>query len=206
MELSESDSQDECVITKVVTVGQAALAEWRSKPPPIQSTLVFEPVPKRGRPRGSKNKNGSKFRRKKKQQREPEPTPEPGPELGLCRPPRAAYTKTDWSAPENREKLEAAVDDWNNKTGDCSKDLSVREWSKLCGVPRSTLGDYISGKKQFGAKPGRNSLVDDDTAQVLVQTIRRMDRANKPMGISAIVASRLHFCSFCFGRLGITKS
>ena len=103
--------------------------------------MVFEPVAKRGRPRGSKNKGGSKRKKGSKKKRKPEPAPvEPEPELELDVPVRKGfrtnYARTDWSAPENRQMIETAVDDWKKKTGGCSEDMSLRVWSKVCGVPR----------------------------------------------------------------------
>jgi len=78
---------------------------------------------------------------------------------------------TNWSSPENIDKLSTAVNGWlrNDK---ClayhetkpDKKLSLRAYASKVGIPEGTLRPYLNEdaakRKRIGAKPGRPSIVE----------------------------------------------
>lgn len=90
--------------------------------------------------------------RPKKRSRGPPPQPPPYtgplPAVALPKPtpqrkkPKAkpsGSVRTDWSLPENAKRLDAAVAEWTDKTGDNYEDgMNLREFAEAVGIPFGT--------------------------------------------------------------------
>ena len=105
-----------------------------------------------------------------------------------CTPPerRQGTTHTDWSKPENLERLTVAVDDWLNRTGEwlsLTPGMSLHMYCRCVGVSKSTLHGYVhpdtSKRTPLGSHKGAPSLVKPELQEFVVDVVRRRDRGNE---------------------------
>ena len=149
----------------------------------------FKTLPKPGRP--------------KKRPRGPAPAPPPytgplpaaaarktKPAVVETKRPKVKTTRTNWSLPVNQEILQQAIDDWLNKTGECEEHHSMREFAALCGIPKGTFSNYVTGNAEnrnvVGKGVGRPTLFTAEDVQVVVDTIKRADRGHEGMSIPEV--------------------
>jgi len=102
--------------------------------------------------------------------------------------PKKKRSRINWGAPPHRAKMETAINDWFQKTGDAVdsngeaiEDASV--FAGLVGIPYHTLYKYIhpeEGKRRIlgNGERGRQKLLDNDDVQFLGETLARLDRCN----------------------------
>jgi hypothetical protein len=99
--------------------------------------------------------------------------------------------RTNWSAGDARIKMEQASIDWENKTGDCHKDMSFKAFAKMTGIPRATLLMHVhwDPQKRLGinSSAGRPSVLKPKAQQFVVDFIRRRDRGNDGLTYRAAV-------------------
>jgi hypothetical protein len=140
--------------------------------------------------------------RKKKRPRGPAPAPPPytgplpaaarktKPAVVKTKKPKVKMTRTNWALPANQEILQQAIDDWLNKTGECEEHHSMREFAALCGIPKGTFSNYVTGnaanRNVVGKGVGRPALFTAEDVQVVVDTIKRSDRGHDGMSIPQV--------------------
>jgi hypothetical protein len=90
--------------------------------------------------------------------------------------------KEKWSEGNAFIKMEQATLDWENKTGQCTKDMSFRTFAKTMGISRKTLWMHIhpdlNQRVSIGSVAGSQSLIKQNAQQFVVDVIRRHDRGN----------------------------
>jgi hypothetical protein len=90
--------------------------------------------------------------------------------------------RTKWSDGDARIKMEQATLDWENKTGQCTKDMSFKTFARTMGISRKTLWMHVhpdpNQRVSIGSAGGRQSLVKQNAQQFVVDVIRRHDRGN----------------------------
>ena len=94
-------------------------------------------------------------------------------------------TRTNWALPVNQEILQQAIDDWLNKTGECEGHHSMREFAALCGIPKGTFSNYVTGNAEnrnvVGKGVGRPTLFTAEFIHSLFRhlSIHSLFRSNR---------------------------
>ena len=110
------------------------------------------------------------------------------------RKPAASTKRTNWSLPENLEKLKDAVERWDaqgketfdgNKKMSISKSISKRSYAIAVDIPYGTLQHYIhddlSKRRELGVSVGRKSHLDNEDDRFVANVLIRADRGNDGM-------------------------
>ena len=133
---------------------------------------------KRGRPKGP----AAPRKKKKKAAAKPAAKPKPPP----AKQAPAKTTRTNWGSGENLKRMRAAVEGWdNNSEQKREAEGDMKRYAALVDIPYKTFQKYAktdkSKRRKLGGSVGRPSLVDKQTAQTVVDTVRRRDRGNDGM-------------------------
>ena len=103
------------------------------------------------------------------------------------------HKRCNWSKGAALERLTKAKEDWLNKSGDlltAQPDMSLTEFSRRVGIPSSTLHKYahsnVSQRQRLGSSAGKPPLVDEKTAQLAVDVLRRDDGMNNREAIGMV--------------------
>lgn len=89
----------------------------------------------------------------------------------------AKTTRTNWGKGENLKKMTAAVEGWdNNSEQKREAEGDIKRYAALVEIPLDTFKKYVcadkSKRRKLGASAGKLSLVDEQTAQTIVDTVR----------------------------------
>ena len=98
-------------------------------------------------------------------------------------------TRVNWSLPENRNKMEAAVEGWE-AAKKANPSLSIAGYAKSKNVPKETLGKYLNGSRTLGKAQGRPSLLQGDEEVFVTDVTVRFDRGREgltPAGVINLV-------------------
>lgn len=139
---------------------------------------------KRGRPKGPAAAPKKKKQAAAKTAAKPKPPP--------ARQAPAKTTRTDWGKGENLKRMRAAVEGWdNNSEQKREAEGDMKRYAALVEIPYKTFQKYArtdkSKRRKLGGSVGRPSLVDEQTAQTIVDTVRRRDRGNDGMSQKQVV-------------------
>ena len=157
-------------------------------------TSFFQRPPKRGRPAGSVNrKRGPRPNAVDVEAATQQAAPAVEPASALPPAPATAaepvLTRINYSSGEPLERLTKAVHDWDNKTGTYCEEQNMRlkRFAQLVGIPLKTFASYVREDKATRRVLGRGvgssgkALVSDDSAQFVVDVMRRRDRGDEAM-------------------------
>ena len=149
----------------------------------------FSPPPKPGRPLGS---GRSKPGPPPATASQPAAPQVPARAAAPPPPPVAAGggKRTNYSSGNGLLRMTAAVENWLGKKGDVyTPGMEMKRYCELVEIPVETLRKYVVPDTLKRRKPGRSGvggsgqgLLDEDTAQFLVDTMRRRDRGDDGMG------------------------
>ena len=151
---------------------------------PTQTQLSDYFKKKRGRPKGP----AAPRKKKKKAAAKPAAKPKPPP----AKQAPAKTTRTGWGTGENLKRMRAAVEGWdNNSEQKREAEGDMKRYAALVEIPYKTFQKYActdkSKRRKLGGSVGRPSLVDKETAQTVVDTVRRRDRGNDGMSQKQVV-------------------
>jgi len=101
----------------------------------------------------------------------------------------------NYSQGEGKELLEAALGEWNSKSGRFREGMLLRTFANVVGISKSNLsrrtakhtGESGRGPDLTGAGQGRKPLVSKKQQQLIVDVVRRHDRGNEPLTPRAVV-------------------
>jgi len=113
--------------------------------------------------------------------------PQLRPDAAPIPPPKATTakkTRASFSGGENLANMEAALDEWNNGA-DARYSLTV--FCKSKGLGRKAFTNRLKGKVAVDASAGRPPLIDNKDSQVVVDSLRRMDRGNAGGGVTRAI-------------------
>jgi hypothetical protein len=72
-----------------------------------------------------------------------------------------------------------------------ASNMKLAAWATKHGVPKGTLAQYVTSnlekRQKLGVSPGNAALLSKDHRQLVVDVIRRADRANQPKSLSEVV-------------------
>ena len=97
--------------------------------------------------------------------------------------------RTNYSSGNGLLRMTAAVENWLGKKGDVyTPGMEMKRYCELVEIPVETLRKYVvpdtlkRRKLRSGVGGSGQGLLDEDTAQFLVDTMRRRDRGDDGMG------------------------
>jgi hypothetical protein len=98
--------------------------------------------------------------------------------------------RVQWNDADNQSKLQEAVEGWLN--GDALKiGFSLADWADIHGIPKGTLAPYVTKnlkkRKKIGGTAGRPRLLSKQQESLVVDVVRRHDRANKGKSVAEVV-------------------
>jgi hypothetical protein len=103
--------------------------------------------------------------------------------------PAPKETRVNWAKPENAQRLEKAMHDWEDKSGPFLSDMpemAMHTFARCVGIPKSVLHGYMhpdpNKRKSLGAHVGRPALLKPEVQGFVVDVLRRRDRGNEGMG------------------------
>ena len=151
---------------------------------PTQTQLCDYFKKKRGRPKGPAAPRKKKNKPAAKKAAQPKPPP--------AKQAPAKTTRTNWGSGENLKRMRAAVEGWdNNSEQKREAEGDMKRYAALVDIPYKTFQKYAktdkSKRRKLGGSVGRPSLVDKQTAQTVVDTVRRRDRGNDGMSQKQVV-------------------
>ena len=80
--------------------------------------------------------------------------------------------------------MKVALDEWN---GGADVTHSINAFCKLKGVGRTAFTNRLKGKTAIGASAGRPPLISKKDEQIVVDTLRRLDRGNSGGGVGKAI-------------------
>tara|TARA_B100000674_G_scaffold53087_1_gene36817 strand:+ start:409 stop:1284 length:876 start_codon:yes stop_codon:yes gene_type:complete len=136
---------------------------------PTQTQLCDYFKKKRGRPKGPAAPRKKKNKPAAKKAAQPKPPP--------AKQAPAKTTRTNWGSGENLKRMRAAVEGWdNNSEQKREAEGDIKRYAALVEIPLDTFKKYVcadkSKRRKLGASAGKLSLVDEQTAQTIVDTVR----------------------------------
>ena len=136
---------------------------------PTQTQLGDYFKKKRGRPKGPAAPRKKKNKPAAKKAAQPKPPP--------AKQAPAKTTRTNWGSGENLKRMRAAVEGWdNNSEQKREAEGDIKRYAALVEIPLDTFKKYVcadkSKRRKLGASAGKLSLVDEQTAQTIVDTVR----------------------------------
>ena len=149
----------------------------------------FRPVPKKGR----RTKNSKSAGRKKKNdlnivwEKVPKVTTPTGVAVRDKK-----KTRQSWSSGAGLEKLSQAAEDWAIELTKAKEERrSMRWFAEYKSIPFSTFQQHVcpdaEKRIKLGSSVGKKSLIKVSTANVVVDTLIRKDRANQGEGVRGAV-------------------
>ena len=100
-------------------------------------------------------------------------------------------TRQSWSSGAGLEKLSQAAEDWAIElTKAIENRKSMRWFAEYNSIPFSTFQEHVCSDAEkrikLGSKVGKKSLIKASTANVVVDTLIRKDRANQGEDVSGL--------------------
>ena len=163
--------------------GISLLTRFFHKPAvPLEAEL---PMKKRGRPpkeetRGRKRADGEAF---VLSTQESDSLPVDYPEPVET---RLVTTRVNWSQGDDAKRLQAAVEDWDHKTGEwlsLTPSMSLHMYARCVGISKSVLHKYThpdpAKRTKLGSHAGKPTLLSEEVQQFGVDVLCRRDRGNE---------------------------
>ena len=99
------------------------------------------------------------------------------PEVGRT---TQAQKRVNWNLPESKDRLQKALRDWDEKTGEhltSEPGLSIRKYATLVNIPLATFSSYacadVTKRKQVGIQVGARELISEASGSFAIDAIRR---------------------------------
>ena len=99
---------------------------------------------------------------------------------------RLVTTRVNWSQGDDAERLQAAVEDWDHKTGEwlsLTPSMSLHMYARCVGISKSVLHKYThsdpSKRTKLGSHAGKPTLLSEEVQQFGVDVLVRRDRGNE---------------------------
>jgi hypothetical protein len=68
---------------------------------------------------------------------------------------KKGISRVSYKSGENKSKLEAAVAEWQTKTGRCTATAPLKSFAALVGIPEGTLANYVTKVGNAAGRVGR---------------------------------------------------
>ena len=101
---------------------------------------------------------------------------------------RLVTTRVNWSQGEDAKRLQAAVADWDHKSGEwlsLTPSMSLHMYARCVGISKTVLHKYThpdpERRQQLGSHAGNPTLVNAEVQQFAVQVLCRRDRGNEAL-------------------------
>lgn len=154
----------------------------------------FSPAPKKGR----RTKNSKAAGRAKNKVDPQVKAPKTGPKTADATTPavteatKVKKTRRSWSSGERLQLLTQAMQDWAaEKAKPKASQQSMRDFAKCKSIPFSTFQEHAvpdtNKRRKLGSGVGAKPLITQLTANVVVDTLIRKDRANQGEGVSGAI-------------------
>ena len=95
-------------------------------------------------------------------------------------------TRVNWSQGDGAKRLQAAVEDWDNKAGEwlsLTPSMSLHMYSRCVGISKTVLFNYThpdpAKRQKIGSHAGKPTLLSGKVQQFGVDVLCRRDRGNE---------------------------